>query len=118
MGSAIDGEVITLARRPGNGLSVRRLAGHSIILVTTISAALGVLAGCDVIVEKHCLPGEVVISNLSGGSSCGPGRAGDRKCPDGQVLERQPELRRERCIPDRVDRPASPSAEWLPSTED
>lgn len=84
-------------------------------LIGIVLAALA-LQACDGIVEKHCLPEEIVISNASGGAHCQTRAPEDRACPDGKVLERQPERRRERCIPERIDRPPPPSTAWLPAT--
>lgn len=112
--------MLMLTRRSGGEKQAQHRPAGSFVLAAAIGATLAAVAltGCDVIVEKHCSPGEIVISNTSGGGRCELGTPGDRACPDEQVLERQPELKRERCIPDRIDRPVPASTEWLPSTED
>ena len=97
-------------------LSGYRLGGGVGILTAMVVSGAFALSACGAIVERHCGPGEIVISNASGGSYCQARMPGDRTCPVEQVLERQPEKRRERCIPDRIDRNPSPSTEWLPAT--
>jgi hypothetical protein len=102
--------------RENGQLSGYRLGGGVGILTAMVVSGAFALSACEVIVERHCVSGEIVISNTSGGSFCQARTPGDRTCPAEQVLERQPEKRRERCIPDRIDRKPSPSTEWLPAT--
>lgn len=110
------GTIATEEGRENWQLSGYRLGGGVGILTAMVVSGAFALSACGAIVERRCGPGEIVISNASGGSYCQARMPGDRTCPVEQVLERQPEKRRERCIPDRIDRNPSPSTGWLPAT--
>jgi hypothetical protein len=61
--------------------------------------AVTALPGCAT--EKICAPGEVVVERDGGGRACEQPAPGDRECPDGQILLKNPDARREGCIPNR-----------------
>jgi hypothetical protein len=60
--------------------------------------AIAVLPGCAA-KEKICAPGQVAIEYQGGGRSCEEPKPGDRTCPDGEILLKNPDVRREGCIP-------------------
>ncbi|RSM91795.1 hypothetical protein DMH04_02155 [Kibdelosporangium aridum] len=74
-----------------NGFA-RALAGLALV-----APAIGALQGCSP--EKICATGEVVIERAGGGRTCQQPAPGDRTCPSGQILLKNPDAGREGCIP-------------------
>lgn len=70
--------------------------------VLVVLPAFAVLPGCAV--EKICDTGEVVIEHEGGGRSCERPKPGDRECPSGQILVKNPERDIQGCIDNDYDK--------------
>jgi hypothetical protein len=80
--------------RPGRHPVLRALA-----VLPFVAVAIAVVPACAA--EKICAPGEVVVERAGGGRSCERPEPGDRDCPDGEILLKNPDTGQEGCIPNR-----------------
>lgn len=70
---------------------------RGLVALALLVPGVAVLPGCAE--EKICQPGEVAVETDEGGRWCEDPAPGDRTCPDGEILLKNPDADVTGCIP-------------------